>query len=63
MLEIIRDHEMLKRFPILDDDYIEKMGEFYTSQTAEVIFPSLRKIPFEEWLYRQYFLSFGKSSL
>ncbi len=57
-LKVIRDHQMLRRFPLLDDEYIEKMANFYTSEAAQVIFPNLHKIPFEEWIYRQYFLRF-----
>ncbi|MGG3466332.1 hypothetical protein ABES02_02030 [Neobacillus pocheonensis] len=61
MLELVRDNRMVMCFPLLDDDYIEKMANFYTSETAQVIFPNLHKIPFEKWLYRQYFLSFEKT--
>jgi hypothetical protein len=59
MLELVRDSRMV--FPVLDDEYIEKMANFYTSETAQVIFPNLHRIPFEEWLYRQYFLMFKRS--
>lgn len=58
VLELIRDNQMLKRFPTLNDDYIEKMAKFYTSETAKVLFPNIDKIPFEDWIYRQYFLKF-----
>jgi hypothetical protein len=61
MLELVRDNRMFECFPLLDDDYIEKMAKFYTSETAQVIFPNLHKIPFEKWLYRQYFLNFEKT--
>lgn len=60
MLESVRDHRMFECFPLLDDDYIEKMAHFYTSETARIIFPNLHEIPFEKWLYRQYFLNFEK---
>lgn len=56
VLEQVRDNRMLMVFPMLDDDYIEKMANFYTSEAALVIFPNLHHIPFSEWLYRQYFL-------
>lgn len=45
---------------LLDDAYIEKMANFYCSEAALVIFPYLREIPFEEWLYRQYQSKFVK---
>jgi hypothetical protein len=59
MLDLVRDNRMVTAFPLLDDDYIEKMANFYTSETAQIIFPNLHKIPFEKWLYRQYFLYFS----
>lgn len=59
MLELVRDNRMVTAFPLRDDDYIEKMANFYTSETAQIIFPNLHKIPFEKWLYRQYFLYFS----
>lgn len=62
MLKLIRDNQMLKPVPVLDDDYIEKMADFYTSETAEIIYPSLHTVPFAEWLYRQYYLSFENIS-
>jgi hypothetical protein len=61
MLKLVRDSQLLKQYPMLDDDYIEKMANFYTSECARVIFPNLHKIPFEEWLFRQYLLTFEKS--
>jgi hypothetical protein len=60
MLELVRDNRMADGFPLLDDDYIERMAQFYTSDTAQIIFPNLHKLSFEEWLYRQYFLNFEK---
>ena len=57
-LKLVRDNRMLKRFPMLEDDYIEKMANFYTSDAAQVIYPNLHTIPFADWLYRQYFLMF-----
>jgi hypothetical protein len=59
-LEVVRDNRMVKRFPMLEDNYIEKMANFYTSDAAQVIFPNLHKIPFNEWIYRQYFLTFER---
>jgi hypothetical protein len=58
MLNLVRDNRMLKQYPMLEDSYIEKMANFYTSETAQVIFPNLHLIPFNEWIYRQYFLMF-----
>ncbi|NRD79455.1 hypothetical protein HPT25_19010 [Bacillus sp. BRMEA1] len=63
MLELVRDSQMIVPSPMLDDDYIEKMANFYTSDAAKAIFPNLHKIPFEKWLYRQYFLNFEKSGI
>jgi hypothetical protein len=61
MLKSERDNRMMQLYPMLDDDYIEKMANFYTSETAQIIFPHLHKIPFEEWLYRRYFLDFDRT--
>lgn len=58
MLKLVRDNQLLKQYPMLDDDYIEKMANFYTSEAAKAIFPNLHKIPFAEWLFRQYVLNF-----
>jgi hypothetical protein len=58
LLELVRDNRMVN--PILDDDYIEKMANFYTSEAAQLIYPNLQKVPVEEWLYRQYFSRFKK---
>jgi hypothetical protein len=59
MLQMVRDSEMVD-LPLLNDDYIERMANYYTSEAAQVIHPYLHKIPFEKWLYRQYFLDFEK---
>lgn len=62
MLKLVRDNHMMKKYPMLDDDYIEKMANFYTSEAANKLFPNLKSIPFGEWIYRQYLLKFEKSS-
>lgn len=62
MLKLVRDNHLIKQYPTLDDDYIEKMAKFYTSECAKVIFPNIHKIPFGEWLFRQYMLKFERIS-
>ncbi|WP_066369284.1 hypothetical protein [Neobacillus fumarioli] len=62
MLKLVLNNQINKPFPILDDDYIEKMANFYTSEAAKVLYPDLHKIPFENWLYRQYFATFENTS-
>lgn len=37
-----------------DDDYLEAMGKYYTSETVTKLFPYIREIPFEEWLRRKH---------
>lgn len=37
-----------------DDEYLNKMADFYTSENAKRIFPYIQEIPFEEWLRRCY---------
>jgi len=39
---------------MFDDDYIEKMANFYTSEAAKRIFPNILKTPFHDWLCEQY---------
>jgi hypothetical protein len=61
MLKSERDVQLMQLNPMLCDEYIEKMANFYTSEAAQIIFPDLQKIPFEEWLYRRYFLDFDRT--
>lgn len=37
-----------------DDDYIEKMGRFYTSESFGIIYPQYKEIGFKEWLDKVY---------
>jgi Fe-S cluster biosynthesis and repair protein YggX len=62
MLKLVRDNHFFKQYPTLDDDYIEKMANFYTSEFAKIIFPNIHKTPFSEWLFKQYMLKFEKIS-
>jgi hypothetical protein len=59
MLKLVRDNKV-KKYPILDDEYIEKMANFYTSECAKIIFPNMHKIPFSEWIFEQYMSKFEK---
>lgn len=59
MLKLVRDNKV-KKYPRLDDDYIERMANFYTSEFAKIIFPNIRKIPFSEWILEQYMSKFEK---
>lgn len=53
MLRLVRNNHLLQQNPIHDDEYIEKMANFYTSEAAKTIFPNLHKTPFYEWLCLQ----------
>lgn len=45
--------KMKMKVSTLNDDYIEKMADFYTSDLAEIVFPGIREVPFFEWLQAQ----------
>lgn len=60
MLKLVRNEKLLKQYPLLDDGYIEKMANLYTSEIAKTSYPNIKKIPFEEWLYQQYFSNIEK---
>ena len=61
ILQSERDNRLTQLYPILDDAYIEKMANFYTSEAAQLIYPHLQSIPFEDWLYRTYFMNFDRT--
>ncbi len=56
ILTKVYDNRKMKQMPKMEDEYIEKMAEFYTSEAALKIFPYLHDIPFERWLYQQWAL-------
>jgi hypothetical protein len=37
-----------------NDEYLEKMGTFYTSELAKQLFPDIQQLPFKEWIEHQY---------
>lgn len=61
MLKLVRDNSAWQQYSMLDDNYIEKMANFYTSDAAKKIFPNIQKTPFYEWLCKQYISEFKKS--
>jgi hypothetical protein len=52
---------MSKNVLRIDDDYLEKMGDFFSSDFGQTIHPHFKEMRFVDWLEQQYRVNFQRS--